>query len=512
MDEARTTVDHDAPLRRWTIAALAAGAVLCAALAVCRVHYLDEGWYVYAGKSVYEGKLPYRDFCYTQSPLLPYLYGITTLVQGWGIFGARALSWAMALTACVVTVTTARRVFGAEAAMVSALFLLASVHAQSFYAAALTYGPAVFWLALAMAAALGKSREPWRTGLCMACAVAAVGIRLSAAAVVPVLVLWSAGSGAGRTKRAAWASLWTALLLAVAFLPFVWQRMDVAFGEMLSYHLVSDAGQARWLRVLHTLAQTGVAYGLLVAAAIVGAFAAAKSDPAARAARLCAAAVAVLFVVHLMPATTDPHYFAILVPTAALAAGPGMVWMLSRLWPSRGKRLAALGLVVALHFGAQAWQAHRDGLLPWGRGSWLAWVELDRVGQCIAAQCGPNEPVLTFQPALALHAGRRLVSGAEMGPFGFRPTWDNAACERHRVLNWDLLTTMVADGKPAVIVLAGEDLKSAMRRSPPETVAAFQSALRRGYEPVAQFMDFGQFRDKVLVVRRRHGGGVAMGD
>ncbi len=36
----------------------------------------DEGWYLYASRLVYEGQIPYQDFAYTQTPLLPYVYGI----------------------------------------------------------------------------------------------------------------------------------------------------------------------------------------------------------------------------------------------------------------------------------------------------------------------------------------------------------------------------------------------------------------------------------------------------
>ena len=35
----------------------------------------DEGWYLVSGKLAYHGQLPYRDFPYFQTPLLPYLFG-----------------------------------------------------------------------------------------------------------------------------------------------------------------------------------------------------------------------------------------------------------------------------------------------------------------------------------------------------------------------------------------------------------------------------------------------------
>ena len=34
----------------------------------------DEGWYLYAANLVAEGKMLYRDFFYTQGPLLPIIY------------------------------------------------------------------------------------------------------------------------------------------------------------------------------------------------------------------------------------------------------------------------------------------------------------------------------------------------------------------------------------------------------------------------------------------------------
>jgi hypothetical protein len=42
----------------------------------------DEGFYLLAARLVFEGKLPYVDFLYTQMPLLPYIYGLW--MQFWG--------------------------------------------------------------------------------------------------------------------------------------------------------------------------------------------------------------------------------------------------------------------------------------------------------------------------------------------------------------------------------------------------------------------------------------------
>ena len=35
----------------------------------------DEGWYLLAAQNVSRGMVPYRDFLYTQGPVLPFVYG-----------------------------------------------------------------------------------------------------------------------------------------------------------------------------------------------------------------------------------------------------------------------------------------------------------------------------------------------------------------------------------------------------------------------------------------------------
>ena len=42
----------------------------------------DEGWYLYAAQMVQSGKLPYRDFFYTQGPAMPFVYSFLAPVWG----------------------------------------------------------------------------------------------------------------------------------------------------------------------------------------------------------------------------------------------------------------------------------------------------------------------------------------------------------------------------------------------------------------------------------------------
>ena len=52
---------------------------------------LDEGYYLTASRFVYQGKIVYRDFFYTQMPLLPYIYGLWLKLFGYSWTSARLL-------------------------------------------------------------------------------------------------------------------------------------------------------------------------------------------------------------------------------------------------------------------------------------------------------------------------------------------------------------------------------------------------------------------------------------
>lgn len=52
----------------------------------------DEGFYAYASYAVMHGRVPYRDFAYTQTPLLPYIQGAVFSAVGYGVRQERWLN------------------------------------------------------------------------------------------------------------------------------------------------------------------------------------------------------------------------------------------------------------------------------------------------------------------------------------------------------------------------------------------------------------------------------------
>ena len=101
--------------RRWTllVAALAILVGYLLSIANLRLGDLnqDEGWYLLAARSVSEGKLPYRDFAFTQGPMLPLVYSLANpLVEKFGVAGGRMFTTWLAAAATIFATFLAGRI------------------------------------------------------------------------------------------------------------------------------------------------------------------------------------------------------------------------------------------------------------------------------------------------------------------------------------------------------------------------------------------------------------------
>ena len=88
----------------------------------------DEGWYLYAANLVADGRVPYRDFFYTQGPLLPIVYSAFAWVwHAWGLLGARVFTLLLGAASVLFAAALARRLAPPErrneAALIAFLLL-----------------------------------------------------------------------------------------------------------------------------------------------------------------------------------------------------------------------------------------------------------------------------------------------------------------------------------------------------------------------------------------------------
>lgn len=205
----------------------------------------DEGWYLYAARLVEEGKVPYRDFAYTQGPLLPIVYSVFCGAwEQFGVLGGRVVTISIGLMGLLFAAALARLLAaeGRKGAAGVIAFMLLGCNLYHIYYLAIpkTYALASFFLLMGfylMAFGLIKCRAKFLrrmmlfgSGICLSFAA---GARISTGACLAV-----AGFALlAQFKKHGWAfaalGLGGALGLALIYGPFV---ALPGFHDAILYH------------------------------------------------------------------------------------------------------------------------------------------------------------------------------------------------------------------------------------------------------------------------------------
>lgn len=113
----------------------------------------DEGWYLYAANLVAEGKMLYRDFFYTQGPLLPIIYSPFKFIwEIFGLVGARVFTSLWGVAGIVVAMFIASSLVSEDKSRSAKLmvFVLLACNLYHIYYVTIpkTYALASFFVAL----------------------------------------------------------------------------------------------------------------------------------------------------------------------------------------------------------------------------------------------------------------------------------------------------------------------------------------------------------------------------
>ena len=131
VDDTSPVKGRDRLLAPGVGAAVTAGAV-CAVFAWLGVVNGDEGWYALGARFVSQGRLPYRDFAFTQGPA--YLYVLAPFVRFLPyVYTARAVSVVCTAVSIGLLIATARRVGGKWTARVACVALLATIPSLPYW-------------------------------------------------------------------------------------------------------------------------------------------------------------------------------------------------------------------------------------------------------------------------------------------------------------------------------------------------------------------------------------------
>lgn len=514
--------------RRLLVATLAAGFLYGIVNVVWGPLNQDEGWYLLAAKNTAAGRMPYRDFFYTQGPFMPYVYGVLSYVWApFGVLGGRLLTFMFGFLAALMAADVARRCrvdgsAGAPRTAFLATFLLLALSPDYGYFTAIpkTYALGAFCLCGGMWLLAQRKPFVFLAGALFAAAAATRATLCLAAVPVWIFLILN-------RNREGWRFAWLrfavgcALMLALLYVPILVLCPD-QFLFAQTYHTAREgAGPAAWLMLragfLSLLAQGYLP--MICAAAILVALPrrAGEDEPAEKSVgdRLVLAAMAAGLLVtaaHFLVPFPYNDYNTPAMPLLAVFLGSGIGKLVGDHAEDRGAvRMGWVALLACLVFAAASplcmkWVGGSQHLFWFSTDARPQLFKLREAGAWIRANTAPGEPIFTQDAYLAVEADRPVVPGLEMGPFCLFPGLSDDEALALHVHNYATLAAALSVTSARIAATSGYSFALQCPSTDPvpeEARQLFEDLLEARFGAPAWGMEsFGQNRTPLWVYIR----------
>ncbi len=391
---------------------------------------LDEGFYLVSSKLAAEGQVPYLDFFFHQSPLIPIVYGAWLKIFGATWTSARGLSALMAAAAgCIVFEFVRRETLSRFAAVAALTLYVTSGLVVAWFTIVKTFALTNLLLVLAFAV---LSWPPLRlTVLRLAVSGALVGLasatRVYAIVLLPVFLVWIVwGGGAPRDLRLR-NSVAFLLGFAVGFLPCVVLFLAaprIFLFDNLGFHAFRSGGGliGDWEQKLETVLQLfrlrtddGLQFTAL---AVVSAITIPHLRRSAPAGVLALAIAAVVALVSLLPTPAFTQYYSLCMPFLIVSATLGVFHALAaRDLSPAGRRRADFAIAAAVAvFAISAFpslrfylDAYRYHVAEGVHYSDLSPAHVRDVSEALDRLSEPGEDVVSFWPGFVFETHARAL-------------------------------------------------------------------------------------------------------
>lgn len=499
----------------------------------------DEGWYLYAAREITRGHWPYRDFFFTQGPVMPAVYALFGwLWMPFGVLGGRCFTALLGLLATFIFAETAancvRRQHGREARIIVWALSACNLYHSYFTVIPKTYALGSCLLAagfLFLSITHPRPSTPenrrlfvikgWAVSLSGLCFALAGGARTSLGIPLAVVGIWLI---AKRARVGKWNWLFFALggglgLICVYGPPLLFARDAFFFAQ--DFHAHRDAGVNALFLMVGAVARLCRYYPLT---GLLGLYFILRkvierphtdSSPGYRAplASLWIWCFAVIFTVQLlMPVPYDDYQ----VPVMGIGSIILALCCVSVKENARRFRLISGAALLALLFFSisspmvQRWFFIRQDCFWSQIRTTPALVELRNVAKEIRTnveKAGEPRLILTVDAYLAVETGFDLPPGLEMGPFGYFPNLSDEDAEKYHVHNTRTLLQLIRTTPAPVAALSGyafligSPVMTNMRETPER--ASLLSAVEDRYAPFFSVDDFGQNHTRLDVYSLR---------
>ena len=497
----------------------------------------DEGWYLYAAQMVRDGRMPYRDFFFTQGPALPIVYSALAPIWGpesplHGLLGGRVVTLVIGMLATLAACALARRLVTPAQRSAAGLAIFALL-AGNIYHVYFTTIPKTYalgslflvngFLLLAVGLGLGRDAAPTlgrRIAACVASGMAlafASGTRISLILVLPVVGFFLLV----RFRAWRWAFLCFGLGgLIGLFLTYGFFALDPSSRAGLlaaqQYHAARGGfdpffaigAVSRLVRGYAALAAV-LFSGLLVRKGLNGLEdedEAKGFDGAGNFLWMLGLSFGLVFILQLSaPFPYDDYQ----VPLMGLLTVLIVVWVLRRgVSPIRqaGFAVLAAGMVSASSPMLQQWTVYGQDRF-WSHPKER--TELSKL-RFMAEEINLLDPggstLLTQDLYLAVEAGRKVPAGLEMGPFSYFPDLPSNVARARHVMNTEMLEKLLAAAPANVAAFSGYAFAIAAPKCdevPFDRQKRFFRILKENYEGADTEPNFGQNATTLLVLRRK---------
>lgn len=426
--------------------------------------FYDESFHLMAAQLINQGKLPYVDFFYQQTPLYAYLLAGWMRVFGASWRSAHALSSILTAASLWVVASYTYRLIpdrrwrfsaGSAAVVLFGLDLLVvrfSTIAQPYALCMLLVVSSFVFVTRA-----AERRGKYDSLLAGICAGAAAAASLLTAPVVLIELIWlvrQTGNGISRD-----ASTRFMAGAAVGLVPIAWFAVmapQATFFDTVQYQVFHRASSGTGETALHQLdvlfSLAGSIQALVLVALSTGGFilsTALKTWDSRRRAevQLCAAIAAGLGLFLMVPYPTFTQYFILTVPFLSILGAVGIYGIGSRIRSSVRPEWVTVVLCGVFVLGL-ATTIHRGPRIYYGR----YWSGLDEIASRIN-RVTKSDGQLYSDDANVYFAARRTPPPGLENPFGPGLDVAPATADRLHVIPQATLDSLLANGQFDTVVI-----------------------------------------------------------
>lgn len=454
----------------------------------------DEGWYLYASKLVYTGLHPYKDFAFTQTPLLPYVYGLPQIIFFQSIHLGRITSIVFSTIAFILSITIAKNFGGKTAATITALLGATFTYGIYYQSIVKTYSLTTFFFMSAFFVLSAKPQYALKFMFAVIFVLLASFTRLSAVFFAIPVIVYAFISSSSRGKLMISAAC---LFVLACFLSFVLHNADSALWGLILHHsmqwgnltIMEQVSQILSFRI-PALIIVFLFYIILWGTLTFTSLKQAKNSNKPFFTLLTVKIGLLLFAIpNLISGGFYTEYFVPFVFVSFPITGIAY----AKTYPNQGKYLKAfinLALIFAMVLG---FIRGGDTFIDTSGGS-SPIEEIRKVARIVSKNSDPSDKIFVLEALwLVIESNRQVLPNMTMAQFSYYDA-ETIQAKRLHLVNSQMIFDYIKDKTPKLVILTDIDWDILKSTSQYENI---QQTLEENYILIYSQDNFGQHSDHI---------------